>query len=120
MKRLNLKRKGKLKTESYGIELSKSQKNFIEQTLERLRDLSPSSSKLTLNFDKKESGLRGFLTIKSFEISFFSTSSGSDPVDIIMKLKEDLETQLLDWKRTRFSKSLYNRLTPKTSIEDCA
>ncbi|MAZ47408.1 MAG: hypothetical protein CME65_02525 [Halobacteriovoraceae bacterium] len=120
MRRLNLKRKGKLKTEFYGIELSKDQKNFVEQTLERIRDLSPSSSKLTLNFDDNGSELSGFLAIKCFEISFFSSKSGSGPIDIMMKLKDDLETQLLDWKRTRFSSSLYNQLTPKTSFEDCA
>lgn len=112
MKELNLKRKVKFDSDTYGIPLTKKQSFFVRQNLENLKELSPSTSRLTLNFERDGGSYRGFLTIKSFEVSFFSSKRGSDPIATMLLLKDDIEAQLLEWKRTRFSQSLFKTISP--------
>ena len=119
MKELNLKKKVKPTPHRYGIKLSQYQKVKVEILLERIRDLSPSSSITTLRYDRNGEDLKGCLTVKSFGIKFQSQKTGQDPVEIMMLLKDDVEDQLLDWKRNRFSHSLFQKISAK-ALEGCA
>ena len=114
MKELNLKKKVKLTTTFYGIPLTLEQTRNTEKILERLQDLSPSSSKIELKFKEHSQKIKGILTVKSYGTSFTSTKTAEDPESTLLLLKNDIEDQLLDWKRKRFSQSLFEKVSPKS------
>ena len=102
MKKLNLKRTEKRKTNPYGMPLSLNQKKFIERQLELLQEICPSSSRLDLTFSKTGSRVKGHLNVRSYQENFTSVQLGSDPIQAFFQLQKDLEKQLLDWKKGRF------------------
>lgn len=121
MKKLNLKGQKNQKANLFGMSLSPNQELFLKRRLDELREKCPSTANLKLNLEKRESCIKGTLKINSFSENFFSEKVASEPVQTYLLLEEDIDTQLLEWKRYRFSNSLFDQLTktvrPK---ENCA
>ena len=121
MNELNLKRKENQKTNSFGIILPENQRRFLQRRLEELQEKCPSNSSIKLKFEQRTSCIKGTLRVNGFSETFHSMKVGTDPIQTFFLLKEDIEAQLLDWKRNRFSRSLYNYLSPAVnSSEYCA
>ena len=112
MSRLNLISKQDKKKEYFGINLPPEQKLFINRHLDNLKELCPSSAKLQLSFETKNGQIKGKLKINSFSENFYSNKIATTPLEAFILLKEDIEAQLLDWKRKRFSTSLFNQFSP--------
>lgn len=121
MKKLNLKGQKNQKTNPFGMSLNPNQELFLKRRLEELAEKSPSTAKLKLNLEKRESCIKGNLKISSFSENFFSEKIASDPLQTYLLLEEDIESQLLEWKRNRFSNSLFNQLSTRVKpVENCA
>ncbi len=121
MKKLNLKSQKNQRTNSFGMSLDPNQELFLKRRLEELTEKCPSTSNLKLNLEKRESCIKGSLKINSFSENFFSEKVASGPLQTYLLLEEDIETQLLEWKRNRFSQSLFNQLSTKVKpVENCA
>lgn len=112
MNKLNLKSKENQKTNQFGILLTQKEEEFIKNRLELLKDICPSTSKLELIFKKKKTGIKGELKVSSYTDNFISNKKASSPTQTFLLLLEDIEEQLLDWKRKRFSQSLFNHFAP--------
>lgn len=121
MKKLNLKRQEKEKSNFFGMSLPSRKEAFLKRRLEDLAERCPSSSNLNLKLEQKESCIKGTLIINSFSEKFYSTKVATDPIQTYFLLQEDIEAQLLEWKRKRFSDSLFKQLKTNTRFtENCA
>ena len=121
MNKLNLKRKEKQKTNLFGMSLTPEQELFIKRRLEELREKCPSTANLNLKLEQRKSCIIGTLKVNSFSENFFSSKVASEPVQVFILLQEDIEAQLLDWKRNRFSNSLFSKISPNLGRDvNCA
>jgi hypothetical protein len=121
MNELNLKTNGNQKTNSFGIVLTETQRRFLQRRLEELQEKCPSNSTLKLNFEQRTSCVKGTLRVNGYSANFNSMKVATDPIQTFFLLKEDIEAQLLEWKRNRFSNSLYQYLSPSVHpSEYCA
>ena len=121
MKKLNLKIKKNQKTHSFGMSLAPSLELYIKRRLDELREKCPSTANLKLNLEKRKSCIEGSLKVNSFSKNFFSEKVANNPLQTYLLLEEDIEAQLLEWKRNRFSNFLFNQLTKTVKPkEDCA
>lgn len=121
MKKLNLKNRENQKTNCFGMPLATNQELFLKRRLDELKEKCPSYAKLELKFEKRKSCIKGQLTVNSFSEKFISTKVASESIQTFLLLEEDIESQLLEWKRNRFSKSLFNNLSKEKSFtEICA
>lgn len=116
MKELNLKSQKNQKTNPFGMYLIPNQEHFLRRRLDELKEKCPSASHLELTFEKRKSCIKGTLKINSMSTRFFSTKAATDPIQTYFLLEEDIESQLLEWKRNRFSHSLFRQFTK----EQCA
>lgn len=109
MRQLNLKKK-KMKNNSFGISLHPNQELFINRHLKELSEKAPPNSKIDLKLEKRKSCIKGFLTVNSLSASFCSMKVNIEPIHTFLELFDDVEAEILDWKRNQFSDSLYNQL----------
>lgn len=94
----------------FGIEIKQAQYQRIKLKLDLLKEKCPANSKITLNFKQKDSGYIGYLTVKSYTETFESQKISHNPYQTFLLLEEDIDQQLLEWKRVRFSKNLAQSL----------
>ncbi len=106
-----------LGTGDFGIKMDITQETKIQQKLERLREKCPPHSSIQLQFEKRRSSVVGVLTIKTLSREFKSRKIGNIPILVFTLLEDDINNQLLDWKRTRFSASLEYKLSPNNIIK---
>ena len=90
----------------FGIPMSLSKYQKIRKKLNLLEDRCPSECSLNLSFERKESSYVGVLSIRSFSENFYSRKIGHCPYQSYTLLEEDIDQQLLEWKRRRFSTSV--------------
>lgn len=103
---------------TFGTQLDANVNQRIKEKLELLREKCPSQCALTLIFDKREENYVGRLEVKSFSECFSSKKIAYDPYITYLLLEEDIESQLLEWKRKRFSKKLEDSLKRSTQINN--
>lgn len=121
MNKLNLNRKDEKKSNFFGMSLPPETLLFLKRRIEDLAKRCPSSANISLNFEKRKSCIKGTLRVNRFSENFISSKVSPDPIQTYLLMQEDIEAQLLDWKRNRFSKSLFNSINSKTSIsQNCA
>lgn len=111
MKKLNLTRKGE--SNSFGMPLESYQEAYIKKRLYELQEKCPANSKVDLKLEKRKSCIKGTLRVQNFSDHFFSYKVASEPIQTFLLLEEDIEAQLLEWKRVRFSNSLHRQLSKK-------
>ncbi|MBD65924.1 MAG: hypothetical protein CME62_12000 [Halobacteriovoraceae bacterium] len=100
----------------FGISLSHSQQSFITHQLNQLQERSPAHSKIKLFFTKRESCVKGTLVVKSYGKTFASIKAGTEPIQAYMLMQEDIDRQILEWKRTRFSDSVFKQIRAATHL----
>ncbi len=103
------------KTFPYGVALAPEQEQFIEKQIEAISEKAPSNAAITLHFEKRKSCFKGTLKIDNLSQSFCSSKAAIEPIQTFLLLQEDIEHQLLNWKRQRFSDDLYKQLSKATS-----
>ncbi len=86
-----------------GIKLSSDQVFKIKQKLKTLEVRSPSYSTIKLNFTNIGSRIQGDLVINSAGKQFEANSLGDDPLEIYEELKLEIDQQIANWKKDRFS-----------------
>lgn len=78
--------------------------DFLSTALEMLREMfwqAPSDSILKLRFEKGAGGFVGMLQIHAMHKSFSATAGSENAQSVVGELREQMITQLRDWKRTR-------------------
>ncbi len=87
-----------------GIKLQNQNLVKIRDKLQRLEARAPAYSTINLNFTNIGSYIQGNLDICSAGKKFYSTIQGKDPWEIYLKLESEIDQQLIQWKKNRFSK----------------
>ncbi|MEH0862391.1 MULTISPECIES: hypothetical protein [unclassified Halobacteriovorax] len=95
----------------FGIELNQNQYQKIKQKLDRLMDRCPVSSSYKLDFKKHQTNYIGQLTIQSYGKKFYAKKVAHTPYLTFKLLEDEIDDQLLKWKRERFSNSLAQNLS---------
>jgi hypothetical protein len=90
----------------FGIPMSLSEYQKIRRKLNLLEDRCPSQCSIKLSFEKRKSSYVGVLSIRSISENFYSRKIGHSPYQSYILLEEDIDQQLLEWKRRRFSSSV--------------
>lgn len=96
------------KLTKYGIILEKEVVEKIKKRLEELEEKAPSNSAIHLEFDRRAENIKGRLTIRSLHKTFKSEKIAFDPMIAFLLMIEDIEKQLLQWKKRRFTQSKVN------------
>lgn len=87
----------------FGIQLKLSEYQEIKKKLNLLKERCPSQCSINLSFQKMESSYVGVLSIRSISERFYSKKIGHGSYQSYLLLEEDIDHQLLEWKRKRFS-----------------
>ena len=103
------------KLDLIGLKLTTDQERIIKIKLEQLADRAPFTSAIYLKLEKRKSCIKGHLKIQSFSENFTSSHVASDPIQTFLQLVDDIDGQLLDWKRCRFKAHLINNLGSRLS-----
>ena len=90
----------------FGISMSLSEYQQIKKKLNLLEDRCPSQCSIKLSFERSKSSIVGVLSIRSISESFYSKKKGYSPCQCYELLEKDIDQQLLEWKRRRFSSSV--------------
>lgn len=90
----------------FGIELNQNQYQNIKKGVDQLKEKCPSHCSFKLEFEKRSSCYIGKINIKSLSENFYSKKIAHNPYQAYLMLEEDIEQQLLNWKRRRFSSKL--------------
>lgn len=94
------------RVESFGISMKQSEYQEIIKNFNRLEERCPSQSFIKLHFEEQDSTVAGTLSVRSFSESFYSEMVGHNPYHCYKLLEEDIDQQLLEWKRRRFRSSI--------------
>ncbi len=86
----------------------------IEARLESLYEKSPANSLIRLKIEPRKSSYLVELKINSYNNVFNSKKASHELFQAFLLAKEDIEIQLLDWKRKRFSQELEKSITTGT------
>lgn len=90
----------------FGISMKQSEYQQIKKKLNFLEDRCPSQCSIKLSFERRKSSVVGVLSIRSISESFYSRKARHSPYQSYALLEEDIDQQLLEWKRRRFSSSV--------------
>jgi hypothetical protein len=90
----------------FGISMQQSEYQQIKNKLSLLEDRCPSQCSIKLSFERHKSLVVGVLSIRSISESFYSRKAGHSPYQSYALLEKDIDQQLLEWKRRRFSSSV--------------
>ena len=101
----------------FGITLSPKQYQNIKRKLEILEKKCPANSKLDLSFEKREESYIARITINAFSESFHSKRIAHSPYQAYLLIEKDIEDQILDWKRRRFSAQLEKTINSSINKE---
>ncbi|GAB4013976.1 MAG: hypothetical protein Fur0010_11330 [Bdellovibrio sp.] len=96
------------KITKFGISLEREVYLKIKKRLEELEEKSPANSSIHLEFDRRAENIKGRLTIRSLYKTFKSEKIAFDPMIAFMLMIDDIEKQLLQWKKRRFTQSNVN------------
>ncbi len=90
----------------FGIIMTDNEYQKIKKKLEHLRQRAPYKCSINLNFEKADSAYVGSLCIRSFSQTFQSEQVGLTPYQTYLLIEEEIDLQLLNWKRKRFNSSI--------------
>jgi len=86
-----------------GIKLSSDQVFKIKRKLQALEVRSPTYSTINLNFTNVGSHIQGDLVFTSVGKRFEAKVLGEDPNEIYEQLELEIDQQIMNWKKNRFS-----------------
>ena len=101
----------------FSIELNQTQYQKIKKKVDLLKEKCPSQCSFKLEFEKRSSCYVGEITINSFSENFYSKKVAHNPYQTYLMLEEDIEQQLLEWKRRRFSANLEKSFNKKRLLQ---
>lgn len=104
----------------FGISMEPTIYLTIKRRLEELLERAPAHCSLSLTFEKRASSIRGRLALQSLNEKFISTKVAHDPFQAFLLIEEDIDRQILSWKRKRFSEKLLNSIERKKQESSCA
>jgi len=104
----------------FGISMKQLEHQKIKKRLSQLEDRCPSQCSIKLSFEKRRSSIVGKLSISSIPENFHSRKVGHSPYQIYDLLEGDIDQQLRQWKRRRFSSSLEKTINPENSNSQSA
>ncbi len=84
-----------------GFILTKDQQKKIHQIMEHLYEVCPYASKLSLELEKRGENYIGKIDLKSTPLKTFIKKVGFDPILTTLFIKEELETEIIGWRRKR-------------------
>lgn len=90
----------------FGIPMNQPEYQQIKKRLSLLKDRCPLQCSIKLSFERRKSSVIGVLSIRSISENFYSRKVGHAPCQSYELLEEDIDQQLLEWKRRRFSSSV--------------
>ena len=93
----------------FGIPMKDSEYQQIQKKLNLLEERCPSQCFIKLNFERRESSVVGIISIRSISENFYSKKVSHSPYQTYGLLEEDIDQQLLEWKRRRFNSSVEKR-----------
>lgn len=85
-----------------GMKLIPEQNSRIKARLESLEQRAPAISSINLKFTNEETQIFGELTISGAGRKFYSKTKGQNPLEVYKSLEQDVDKQLMQWKKTRF------------------
>lgn len=77
---------------------------FSKSVLEQVQLLAPTDSFLKIDISRKNNFYFGSIHINSNPARFSATDSEDDPKLLVLKLASQIQRQIKNWKRFRFSK----------------
>lgn len=98
-----------------GIKIDQKVAQQMQRRLDTLSEKCPYPCDINLVFEKRESCFIGKLEIKAAALKICSRKISHIPYQVFSLLVDDIENQLLDWKRQRFSNELEMSLNPSFS-----
>lgn len=90
----------------FGVPISKTAKTKITKKLEALKERLPMNSSIDLSFNHQDQKLRGYLKIRTLTHTFSSIQNGSSPISTFEQLENEINKQILNWKKSRFKNEL--------------
>ena len=84
-----------------GFSLNKNQQKKINQIMDYLYEISPFSSKLSLELENRGENYLGKIEIKGVSLQKTIKKISFDPIVTTIFLKEELESEIINWKRKR-------------------
>lgn len=85
-----------------GFEPSVEDKQFLNQKLDQIKDLSPSQATITLDFIKESGRILGVQKIFFGEKPFSAIAENTDVRNLMLELSRKIQDQLITWKKSRF------------------
>lgn len=98
-----------------GIKLKQEQYRNLKKRVDLLKEKCPAQCSFNLKFQKRNSCFIGELIIKSFSENFYAKKIAHDPYQAYLMLEQDIEQQLMEWKKRRFNVYQVNSLDKLTS-----
>lgn len=85
-----------------GFEPSNSMRTLAKTCFWRMEDNAPSRSAKKGLIKKTDTGFTGEVEFSSVAGHFFVEANAQTPEELLKTLNQELKTQLLEWKKTRF------------------
>ncbi len=85
-----------------GVKLIPDHHSKIKYRLESLEARAPAVSTIHLKFTSEEDEIKGELKICGMGKHFQSTTKGENPWEIYKILEQEIDKQLMEWKKSRF------------------
>ncbi|OQW48925.1 MAG: hypothetical protein A4S09_13235 [Proteobacteria bacterium SG_bin7] len=77
---------------------------FLKTVAEQIQVLSPNESFINIEINRKNSFYVGFINVNSAPARFCAADNEDDPKLLVLKLASQIQRQIKNWKRFRFSK----------------
>lgn len=77
---------------------------FLKSVAEQVQVLSPNESFIKVEINKKNNFYVGFVNVNSAPARFCAADNEDDPKLLVLKLASQIQRQIKNWKRFRFSK----------------
>lgn len=91
-----------IKIEAVGFEIIPSEMGHINRLINELYQLCPIDSLINLTFTKVPEGYTGVIVIESSIRGFTADGSSSDIQSLYRMLDQQIQEQLMIWKKDRF------------------
>ncbi len=77
--------------------------SFLKTVAEQVQQIAPTDSYLEVEINKKNNFYFGSAAVNSSPARFSATESEDDPMLLVLKLASQIQRQIKNWKRFRFS-----------------
>ncbi len=103
LRQVNLTNLNETQEYHFGIPICEFEYQQIKKKLDLLKERCPSQCSLNLSFKGNDSSYEGEISVKTASEHFYSRKRNSNLYSCYMLLEEEIDQQLLKWKRSRFN-----------------